>query len=400
MKHTALDFDWSIAPVTREDFLSQTYEKKHLVIHRKDRDYYRDLVSIDDIDRAVTSMGLSVPEVNVVKANSDITAADFSYETGFVDAVRVNQLFADGATIIMSNLQERLPQLARFCRALENVFSCRVQTNIYLTPANSQGFKAHYDSHDVLVQQVSGTKEWRIYDHPVELPLNTQAFDPQDIPIGEETDRFVLEPGDMVYVPRGLTHDAVATDQTSLHITTGLLTRTWADLMTEAVVAIAHKDPAFRESLPAGYGRGDFDILSMQGKFDDLLRRITDKAGLVPLMQEMRDSFIASRVPRVHGQMSQLARLSELTVDSDVGAQPQLIYQMRERQEDDGSPSIQISCQGADIMLPAYTRPAVEQCLSDERFKVADLSDELDDDGKLVLVKRLIREGLMISHAA
>lgn len=398
MKHKALDFDWSIAPVTREEFFSQSYEKKHLVIKRDDPSYYNDLVSIDDIDRAVTTMGLSVPEVNVVKANSTITPADFAYESGFVDAVRVNQLFADGATIIMANLQERLPQLARFCRALENVFSCRVQTNIYLTPADSQGFKAHYDNHDVLVQQVSGTKEWRIYDHPVQLPLDTQAFDPHNVPIGEETARFVLQPGDMVYVPRGLTHDAVATDQTSLHITTGLMTRTWADLMTEAVVAIAHKDPAFRESLPAGYGRGDFDILSMQEKFDDLLNRIQDKAGLKPLMEEMRDTFIANRVPRAHGQMSQLARLSQLTVGSDVGAQPQLIYQLRERTEEDGSLSIQISCQGADIMLPAYTRAAVEQCLTNERFKVSELSDELDDEGKLVLVKRLIREGLMISH--
>lgn len=133
MQHAALDFDWSIAPVTREAFFGESFEKKHLVVHRNTPDYYRDLVSVDDIDRVVTTMGLSVPEVNVVRADATITPADFAYESGFIDAVRVNQLFADGATIIMSNLQERLPTLARFCRALENVFSSRIQTNIYLT---------------------------------------------------------------------------------------------------------------------------------------------------------------------------------------------------------------------------------------------------------------------------
>ncbi len=399
MQQTVLDFDWSIAPVTRQAFFSESYEQKHLVIKRAKPDYYRALVCVDDIDRAVTTMGLSVPEVQVVKADASITPADYAYESGFIDAVRVNQLFADGATIIMSNLQERVPSLARFCRALENVFSARIQTNIYLTPAHSQGFRAHYDNHDVLVQQVEGTKEWRIYDHPVQLPLNTQAFDPHDVPIGEETDRFVLEPGDMVYVPRGLTHDAIATDQTSLHITTGLMTRTWADLMTEAVVAVAHRDPAFRASLPAGHARDDFDVTTMQTTFDDLLARLKDEASVADLVEDVRSEFIANRVPRVPGQMRQLARLAELTPDSNVGAQPQLIYHLRQRTDPKGDEVIQISCQGAEIILPAHTKPAVEVCLKEPHFKVTDLPGDLDDAGKLVLVKRLVREGMMVSHA-
>jgi hypothetical protein len=60
---------------------------------------------------------------------------------------------------------------------------------------------------------------------------------------------------------------------------------------------------------------------------------------------------------------------------------------------------VQISCQGAEIFLPAHTKPALETCLTNQRFKIRDLPGDLDDDGKLVLVKRLIREGLMVSHA-
>ncbi|MFN3170515.1 MAG: cupin domain-containing protein [Hyphomicrobiales bacterium] len=399
MEHATLDFDWSIAPLTRKAFFNESFEKKHVVVHRNDPAYYCQLVSVDDIDRVVTTMGLSTPEVNVVQANASITPEDFAYESGFIDAVRVNQLFADGATIILSGLQERLPTLARFCRALENVFSSRIQTNIYLTPAHSQGFPSHYDSHDVLVLQVEGTKEWRIYDHPVELPLLTQGFNREEMPVGEETDRFVLEPGDMCYVPRGLTHDAVATDQTSLHITTGLMTRTWADLVTEAVVAVAHRDPAFRASLPAGHARGDFDMAGMETAFADLLQRLQDQANLPELVDHIRTEFIRNRVPRVPGQMRQLARLAELTIDSEVGAQPQLIFQVEDRTDADGNPMVQVGCQGAEIRLPAHTKSALDVCLTNQRFKVRDLPGDLDEDGKLVLVKRLIREGLMVSHA-
>lgn len=398
MQQDNLDFEWSIAPLTREAFFGEAFETKHVVVHRNDPDYYQRLLTIDDIDRVVTTMGLSVPEVQVVRADAELTPQDFAYESGFIDAVRVNQLFADGGTIILSNLQERLPQLARFCRALENVFSARIQTNIYLTPAHSQGFRAHYDNHDVLVLQVEGTKEWRIYDHPVELPLGTQAFDPHDVPIGELTETFVLQPGDMCYVPRGLTHDAVATDQTSLHITTGLMTRTWADLVTEAVVAAAHRDPAFRASLPPGHARGDFDSAAMQSVFDGLLDRLKDTASLPDLLADIRADFIGNRVPRVPGQMRQLARLAELTPASEVGAQPQLIYEMQDRTDSEGNDMVQVSCQGAEIFLPAHVKPALEVCLSAPRFAVRDLPGDLDEAGKLVLVKRLIREGMMVSH--
>ncbi len=398
MNNQELDFDWSIAPISQQAFFQDSFEKTHLVVKRDHANYYRDLVSVDDIDRAVTTMGLSVPEVTVVRADANITPEDYAFESGFIDAVRVNQLFADGATIIMANLQERLPSLARFCRALENVFSARIQTNIYLTPAHSQGFRAHYDSHDVLVLQVEGTKEWRIYDHPVELPLNSQRFDPHTMPIGELTDNFVLEPGDMCYVPRGLTHDAVSTDQSSLHITTGLMTRTWADLITEAVVELAHKDPSLRASLPPGHSNGDFDASAMQATFETLLDTLRDKASMPELLSEIRSSFIANRVPRVPGQMRQLARLAELTPASEVGAQPQLIYQMRDGTDNEGNPSIQISCQGSEVFLPAHTKDAVQVCLTTPRVRIADLPGDLDDAGKLVLVKRLIREGMMVSH--
>lgn len=75
----------------------------------------------------------------MTRADGNITSADYAYETGVIDPVRVSQLFADGATVILSGLHDRLPELGRFCRALEAVMSSRVQTNIYMTPANSQG---------------------------------------------------------------------------------------------------------------------------------------------------------------------------------------------------------------------------------------------------------------------
>jgi len=385
-------FDWTIAPETKDRFFDEYFEKKPLIIRRNDPGYYQGLLSSEEIDHVVCTMGLSAPEINVTRADGNITPADFAYESGVIDPVRVNQLFADGATVILSGLHERLPKLAQFCRALEAVMSCRVQTNIYMTPAQSQGFKAHYDAHDVVVLQVEGTKEWRIYDTPVELPLHSQGFNPHDVEIGEETDRFVLEPGDMVYIPRGLAHDAVSTDQTSLHITTGLMLRSWADLLVEAVNIMAHKDPAFRKALPPGHGAPGFDASAHQATFEALMGQITAEAPLNKLIEGFKQDFLTGRVPRVEGQMAQIGRLAGLSVDSAVGARPHLIYDLTHLEEDG---QVRLVCQGAEILLPDHAQEALAHCISTPRFRLGDMAGELDDAGKMVLVRRLVREGLM-----
>lgn len=387
--------DWAIAPVSPAAFLAEHFEKAPLRVARNDPAYYGDLLNFADIDRVVTTMGLSVPEITVTRSAGDITAADYAYESGFVDPVRVNQLFADGATVILSGLQERLPNLARFCRALEAVFSSRVQTNIYMTQAESQGFRAHYDDHDVIVLQIAGTKEWRLYDTPVELPLTSQAFDPGQVTVGEETERFVLQPGDMLYVPRGLAHDAVATGEPSLHITTGLMCRTWADVLVEAVNIMAHRDAGLRRALPPGYANPGYDHTAHQAEFEAMLGRVAEHAPLGKLMESFKQDFLTWRVPRVEGQMAEMIKLEALTIDSNVGARPHLIHDLTRFEE---AGTVRLVCNGAEIEMPDFAKDALEHAVTTREFRVGDLPGDLDDAGKLVLVRRLVREGLMVIH--
>lgn len=388
-------FDWCIAPVTPETFFAEHFETAPLRVARSDPGYYGDLLSFEDIDRVVTGMGLSVPEITVTRSAGDITPADYAYESGFIDPVRVNQLFSDGATVILSGLHERLPNLANFCRALEAVFSSRVQTNIYMTQAQSQGFRAHYDDHDVVVLQIAGTKEWRFYDTPVELPLTTQAFDPGQVQVGAETERFLLQPGDMLYVPRGLAHDAVATGEPSLHITTGLMCRTWADVLVEAVNVMAHREPRLRRALPPGFANRGYDFTQHQADFEAMLGLIAKDAPLGKLMESFKQDFLTGRVPRAHGQMAEMAKLKALTAESRVSARPHLIHDLTHFEEEG---LVRLVCQGAEIELPDFARETLSAAITAHDIRVADLPGDLDDAGKLVLVRRLVREGLMVIH--
>lgn len=124
------------------------------------------LVGIDDLDAFLRTDAAQTPRVTMADSSRNGSAAVpddlFTDEDGRIDPVELFRLFDAGATLVVSQFHEMHPPLARFCRGLEKVFLHAVQANIYLTPPGAQGFRTHYDTHDVLVLQVSGRKAWRV----------------------------------------------------------------------------------------------------------------------------------------------------------------------------------------------------------------------------------------------
>lgn len=79
----------------------------------------------------------------------------------------------------------------------------------YATPGGGVG--PHFDSYDVFLLQAHGRREWRIgrqkdLSLQPDVPLKILAnFVPEEI--------FVLEPGDMLYLPPRYAHDGIALDE-------------------------------------------------------------------------------------------------------------------------------------------------------------------------------------------
>ena len=82
---------------------------------------------------------------------------------GTVDIDRVFAEHQAGATIILEGVHRTWGPLSQFCRELEGTLGHPLQANLYLTPKAAQGFEAHYDTHYVLIVQITGHKKWRIF---------------------------------------------------------------------------------------------------------------------------------------------------------------------------------------------------------------------------------------------
>jgi ribosomal protein L16 Arg81 hydroxylase len=385
--------EWLIQPATRQQFFQEYWETKPLVIHRQCANYYARLLSLDEIDRALTTLDLRYPNVVLKNAARDVDEDEYTVNGSALDVAKLYQLFAEGSTVTLAFLDQVIPSLTEFCRGLEAEFSQPFQANIYLTPPGNQGAKVHYDTHDVFVLQVAGSKRWTIYGTPVELPLKNQDFDSSKHAPGERTMEFELCPGDVAYIPRGWAHEARSTDTVSLHITAGILASTWTDFLLECVADACLNDPAFRKALPPGYARDGLPEQQAREMFNQLLRRLSERAKPDEILGGFADEFLSSCAPLLRGQMAQLAAVDRVSIDTVVGARPHLIARMQANHD-----SVSVHHFGCKTTFPPHVAPALQFALAHDRFAVRDLPGDLDDTGKLTLIRRLIREGLLLAE--
>lgn len=357
-----------LAPTSAEHFFDAYFERKHLLAAPGAPGRFADLLSIEAIDAFIDGGDLRQGMLELVRHPDRIDPSFYLSTDGRVVSSAVTEHYLNGATIILPQLHDSISRLNTFCRALERVLTCHIQTNIYLTPPGHQGFATHYDNHDVFVLQLSGAKHWRLYGTPIDIPYRGEGFTLGQHDPGEITDSLTLNAGDCLYLPRGVMHDAPnAGDAPSLHITVGLITRTWADLMLEAVSELAISEPAFRRSLPPGYARPDFDRTAAQAHFGELTRLIADKAVMDNALALMAHEYLRSRRPEVAGLLS--AEPDEPTARSRFRRRPLVPFQLA---DDDGR--VALIGPGGDILFGPGDLASLETALSGEVFGRDDLT--------------------------
>jgi len=376
--------------MTPDEFQSRYYEKAVCHIRRGNPSYFSELLTIEQLDRVLTTGLAKHPEISLVQNEKNILRQDYVDGDDRVDPVRATRLFRQGATIIFTHLHDRLPSLGRLCEGLERRFSSRMQTNIYLTPPSAQGFAPHWDTHDVFILQVTGTKHWRIYDTKIPLPLRGQHFDSTVHDTGPVNMEFDLQPGDVAYIPRGAIHSATSSAETSLHITTGLTAYTWTDLLLQAVVAAGMNDVMLRENLPMGWPARLEDGQLAREYQARVERLVAHLSSATPPFSVLGESLSEGYGSLSLGLLKRAILASELTLASVVTMRPEA-----EAELGPNGDQCSIRCGSKEFEMPASALPALRMLEERKACAVGALPDSLDDESKLVLVRRLVAEGIV-----
>jgi Cupin superfamily protein len=288
-----------------------------------------------------------------------------------------------GATLVLQGLHLTRPSVAAFCRSLEETLGHPAQANAYYTPRAAQGLPVHHDTHDVFVLQVSGEKRWLVYEPALELPLKDQRYSAELGAPGAPVEDRVLRPGDMLYLPRGWLHEALTSETDSLHLTVGVNVVTWLDAFKSALGELGD-DVRFRRSWRTGDGA------------DDLVEALRSRLTTGDVERRAREKLIRTRQPIRQGQLRQLRALDSLDTETELERNPTVLADLLEQ---DGE--VALAFEGRSLTFPPHARDEVAAlATADEPFTASTLPGTLDDAGRLVLVRRLVREGfLRISEA-
>jgi ribosomal protein L16 Arg81 hydroxylase len=376
-------------------FFHDFWEKQPLTLSRADPAYYDGLFTERDVDSLIAFTHPKIfdnlkpgspPRLNVVRGWLPYEEQFAGSYPGLPD---VQRAFASGKTILITSLEHRWPTVAAMGRHLETFFGCPVHTNLYLTPAGSQGFDPHYDTHEVFVLQIGGDKHWRLYGAGRDLPLPNEKSAITKDRLGAPTQDVGLQPGDLLYLPRGHVHEAFTSDRASLHLTVGVNVYRWLDLLQQALAEAGAADVRFRQSLPLGLLCADLPSPSLKRKFQELLRLLGDRADLENAVESMAAAFVGSRtaLPQDYFAIDQPDRISlDTLLERAAGTVCRVVQK---------GDTVTLHAPGACIDGPAKIAPALHFIACTQQFTPAALPDDLMPDAKLALVRRLVREKLL-----
>lgn len=164
------------------------------------------------------------------------------------DANSIVEKCREGASLIIEEVHKYDEVLARFVAELSHDIGEPAKVNLYFSQPTHRGYKRHYDTHDIFILHLAGYKGWQVFDSTIEFPLFVQkshGIVPPDISRLE----CALEPGDVLYIPRGHWHEATAQLEPSLHLTLGIYARTGIDFLSWLTDEL-RDDVRWREAFP------------------------------------------------------------------------------------------------------------------------------------------------------
>lgn len=354
-----------------DEFVREHWARRPLV-HRGGAPF-DDLLDVDSIERMLTGLGRR-PTFRVVKSDGSIVPASYTMSTrvggvridDVADFERILELVAGGATVVMQALQRTWAPLTSFCHDLEVSASHPVQANAYLSPPGATGLRPHEDAHGVFALQVSGTKLWSVAGE------------------GE----VELGPGDVLYLPAGTRHEAWTADAFSLHVTVGVLTTTRRQVLQRIIDRL---DADLDRPLSFGYAHPDRHEV-LRDELADLVATTRDRLLSVVAhdeadRQRQRSNRHRRRLPQrlaavidpqvVHDGVT-LRRLAEAEVSAAGCGEERVAFEFAERR----------------LLFPAMARPALEMIASRATFRLNEVV-ALDSPSRVVVARRLIREGLL-----
>lgn len=260
--------DYLISPYEKEKFLTNQFGKKAMLIPG-DEDKFENLFTWDDINHLVEFGQRVNHSARLVYEKNDLGPNQFPRQSHWIN---------EGATYVINHLQTKDPVIDRYARILSAEINTTVNINTYISAKSKQAFDTHFDRHDVFILQIYGEKKWTVFNPTLKNPLEYMSKK-DDPPVSDPYIECTLSPGDVLYIPRGHWHHALASEST-VHLTVGLDARCPIDFLSWYLNQELLNDEKMRESFPLADNAmfmGSRSVEELDSFLDEFKSRLQDQ---------------------------------------------------------------------------------------------------------------------------
>ena len=216
-----------------KDFFSNNLGKKYL--HKKKMlKNSQDIMNLDILNEMLSTksywnnknfkMVLDRQPINY--SNFSSLSLEHSTEVLRPDVDKVQNWISKGSSLVLTEIDKLTNRLNNIVRELQDLTNGKCQGNLYFSMQSRQAFGPHCDDHDVFAIHFEGEKVWNIYEtvekDPINHPMFKYSAEEREKKAGKIIDQVTLKPGDLLYLPRGQYHDALASQNGAIHIAFGL----------------------------------------------------------------------------------------------------------------------------------------------------------------------------------
>jgi 50S ribosomal protein L16 3-hydroxylase len=235
-----------LGELSPETFLADYWQQQPLVVRQAFPDF-QSPVSADEL------AGLSC-EADV---NSRIViekGGKHPWETfyGPMDEAMFQNLPETHWSLLVNDVEKHLPQLAWIIDRFRFIPEWCVDDLMISYAPEGGSVGPHLDQYDVFILQAQGHRRWQLHNREVaadNVVVGTDMHIQKDFQAEQE---WLLAPGDMIYIPPGVSHYGVATDE-CLSFSIGFRAPAHAEMLQDFVEYISRGEPGnvmFRDPHP------------------------------------------------------------------------------------------------------------------------------------------------------
>jgi ribosomal protein L16 Arg81 hydroxylase len=211
-----------VAPISTDEFLSRYWRKQHLLC-RGAAGRFSGLLSWTTVNEMLAHHWREPSRFRLARQGRDLEPASYAElggSTPYIRARDVTEHLRRGATLSFDAVDELHEPLAHLAQSFESFFRGGTQINLYAAWRSLYGLDLHRDDEEVFIVQLDGRKRWLLYGFSVD-DIDRTELRSTSVPPGAMLDQ-TLQPGDLLYIPRGCYHVAVPMNEPALHLTVGV----------------------------------------------------------------------------------------------------------------------------------------------------------------------------------